>query len=85
MTGAGAHVRLGEDRGQTGRTTGREGPSCRRCGDAIRGRRRNGCCSDRCRMRDRRGEGRARVDELLQRLDADVQALRDELVGEVEP
>ena len=36
------------------RTTGSEGQSCRRCGRPVEGRRRNGFCSDRCRMADRR-------------------------------
>lgn len=66
------------------RTTGSEGQSCRRCGEPIKGRRRNGYCSDRCRMQDRRANERGRVDELLQRLEADLGALRRVLGGEVD-
>jgi predicted nucleic acid-binding Zn ribbon protein len=66
------------------RTTGSEGQSCRRCGGPINGRRRNGYCSDRCRMRNRREQNRARLAALLQRLEDDLRALRDELVEEVE-
>jgi predicted nucleic acid-binding Zn ribbon protein len=44
----------GEKGGQETRTTGSEGQSCRYCGGPIAGRRRNGYCSDRCRMKDRR-------------------------------
>lgn len=36
-------------------------------------------------MRDRRERNRARLDELLHRLEDDIDALREELVGEVEP
>ena len=66
------------------RTTGREENSCRRCGEAIKGRRRNDYCSDRCRMKDRRERDRGRVDELLQRIENDFDALREALVGEVD-
>ncbi len=38
----------------TTRTTGSGGRSCKRCGEPVRGRRRNGYCSDRCRRRDER-------------------------------
>jgi predicted nucleic acid-binding Zn ribbon protein len=62
-------------------------PRCLRCGQPVQGRRRNGYCSDRCRMAVRRERERARVDELLRRLEGDLDALREELVsvGEVEP
>ncbi len=36
------------------RTTAYEDRSCKRCGEPVRGRRRNGYCSDRCRRRDER-------------------------------
>jgi hypothetical protein len=36
-------------------------------------------------MRDRRQRERARVDELLQRIEDDLDSLRKELVAEVEP
>lgn len=38
-----------------------------------------------CRLPDRRERDRTRVDELLQRLESDLHALREELVGEVVP
>jgi len=57
---------------------------CRRCGEPVKGLRRNGYCSDRCRMRDRREREQARIDELLQRLEDDLNALRVELFGEVD-
>ena len=44
------------------RTSGSHARSCRLCGAEITGRRRNGFCSDRCRMRaNRKGEGK-RID-----------------------
>ena len=66
------------------RTTGSDGQSCRRCGEPIRGRRRNGYCSDRCRMRDRRERERMRVGDLMRQLANNLDALRDELVGQAE-
>ena len=51
------------------RTTGSpahtERPSCRRCGRPVQGRRRNGFCSDGCRMQVRRAEQARRRTELL--------------------
>jgi predicted nucleic acid-binding Zn ribbon protein len=50
------------------RTTASAGQSCRRCGGPIGGRRRNGFCSDRCRMRVKREEEAKRRGEVLDRL-----------------
>jgi len=51
------------------RTTGSEGypgeGPCRRCGRPIGGRRRNGYCSDGCRMADRRQAERRTVEPLF--------------------
>jgi hypothetical protein len=51
-------------------------PLCERCGGQIGGRRRNGFCSDRCRMADRREQINERRRGLLSRLKG--------VVGEVE-
>jgi hypothetical protein len=64
------------------RTTGSQAQSCRHCGRPIRGRRRNGFCSDRCRMRVRREKDAARIDDLLRQVEDGVGALREELIGE---
>lgn len=61
-----------------------EGPRCRRCGEAVPGRRRNGYCSDRCRMGERRQEQAVRVNELLTTIEESVTALRGELGGHSE-
>ena len=47
------------------RTSGSSGRSCLECGARITGRRRNGFCSDRCRMRASRVAKRARVGKEL--------------------
>ena len=44
------------------RTSGSDTRSCRLCGAEITGRRRNGFCSDRCRMRTKRTEQNKRID-----------------------
>ena len=62
------------------RTTGSESPSCRHCGGPIRGRRRNGYCSDRCRMRDRRATRPEKLMELLMSVEAAVAELRAALL-----
>ena len=64
------------------RTSASSGPSCRVCGGTICGRRRNGVCSDRCRMRAQRAERAARVEALLAEIDQAVAALRRELGSE---
>jgi hypothetical protein len=61
------------------RTTGPEEQSCRRCGGAIRGRRRNGFCSDKCRIATRRQEDAERRQFLLDRLQAAVSDIVSEL------
>ncbi len=66
---------------RTTRTTGSEMASCRQCGGAIAGRRRNGFCSDACRMRSRRTERDGRVRELVADVERAVSALKAELAG----
>jgi predicted nucleic acid-binding Zn ribbon protein len=80
------HAQGREDRGPETRTTASDGRSCEQCGRPLTGRKER-FCSDRCRMAVRREQERARVDELLRRLEGDLNALREELVGagEVEP
>ena len=70
------------DRRGEPRTSASLGPSCHVCGGAIRGRRRNGFCSDRCRMRARRAGRAARVEALLADIDHAVATLRRELRSE---
>jgi len=70
-----------EDRVET-RTTGLQGQSkghCKRCGKPVMGRRRNGYCSNGCRMRDRRAEQTIRVDKLITHIEEAAAALRQEL------
>lgn len=66
------------------RTTGFQVPSskgsCYRCGAEVKGRRRNGYCSDRCRMQDRREREEARRRELFERLEHAVAAFREDVV-----
>lgn len=54
---------------------------CRHCGQPVQGRRTNGYCSDRCRMRDRRDEHRRKRLELLDTISAAVEELRGALGG----
>ena len=58
-----------------------EHPPCRRCGRPIEGRRRNGYCSDRCRMQDHRQRQAERVNDYLDTIERTVVALRTELEG----
>jgi hypothetical protein len=77
-----------ENWGVLGRTTACEGQpqtQCRRCGEPIRGRRRNGYCSDRCRMRDHREHEAERRRELLTTIETSVAALRRELGDDDDP
>jgi hypothetical protein len=60
------------------RTTGSQRQSCNRCGRPIKGRRRNGFCSARCRMAVRRESAAARKREVLGRLKSAVRAVEDE-------
>ena len=76
----GSHLHLKNDRGSEGRTTASEGHSCEQCGAVLKGRRQR-FCSDRCRMRDRRREQQARLNELLAAIEQSVTALRQELWG----
>jgi predicted nucleic acid-binding Zn ribbon protein len=69
-----------EIEGLAARTTAFEGQPekrhCRRCGGPIGGRRRNGYCSDRCRMADRREQERRRGLELLDSINTALTELR---------
>jgi predicted nucleic acid-binding Zn ribbon protein len=60
------------------RTTASAGRSCEQCGKPLAGRKER-FCSDGCRMRDRRQEQAARIDELLTTIEESVTALRGEL------
>jgi len=69
--------------GLHGRTTARNdhpGRQCRRCGEPIGGRRRNGYCSDACRMRDRRRRQTARLEHLLDTISTALKELRREVL-----
>ncbi len=70
------------DRRAAARTSASCEPSCRWCGDAIGGRRRNGFCSDRCRMRAGRAARASRVEAHLADIDHAVATLRRELRSE---
>lgn len=65
------------------RTTASEGHPergrCRRCGEPVRGRRRNGYCADKCRMKDHRDAERRRRLALLDTISAVVEELRREV------
>ena len=65
--------------GSTTRTSGSETQTCRVCEAIVTGRRRNGFCSDRCRVRARRQERDTRIDALLTTAEACLSALRKEL------
>jgi hypothetical protein len=83
LTGDGPNVRAVEPCGSATRTSGSEGHTgdrrCRRCGGAVQGRRRNGWCSDKCRLRDARElRGRKRR-ELLDVIAMAVEELRADL------
>lgn len=60
------------------RTSGFGTPSCRQCGRPVGGRRRNGFCSDRCRMQQRRLERAERRHELFARIEEALGELRRE-------
>jgi hypothetical protein len=51
-------------------------PRCRRCGGPVRGRRRNGFCSNRCRLAERREARRRNQLELLATINTAVEQLR---------
>jgi predicted nucleic acid-binding Zn ribbon protein len=65
------------------RTSASQGGStqshCLRCGRPIQGRRRNGFCSDRCRMEARRESQQRRRIELLDAIDTALKELRQDL------
>ncbi len=65
----------------TSRTSACQRPSCRQCGGPIRGRRRNGFCSDRCRLRVRRAAVRARRQELVETMKQTLAAVEEELLS----
>ncbi len=64
---------------QVTRTSGSDGRFCQECGAVVTGRRRNGFCSDRCRVRARRQERDSRIDALLTTVEACLSTLRVEL------
>jgi hypothetical protein len=68
----------GEEAPET-RTTASEGQSCLECGEPIRGRRRNGYCRDRCRMRAARTARSVRIESLFASIEVAIAAVRDEL------
>jgi hypothetical protein len=49
---------------------------CCRCGRPVEGRRRNGYCSDRCRMRDRRDGARRGLETLFEQAERALAELR---------
>src|SRR5437016_4337873 len=55
--------------------------SCRRCGGSIKGRRRNGYCSDRCRMQDYRDAERETLTQLFDDIQSLVAELRIAVIG----
>ena len=55
--------------GDITRTSGADGRFCRLCGAEIQGRRRNGFCSDRCRLRFRRRDEKKRLEKLFENVD----------------
>ena len=61
------------------RTSGTEERSCRVCGASITGRRRNGFCSDRCRMRLSRVEKAKRLQQAVTNAERAFEVLREEL------
>ena len=65
---------------QQTRTSGSESRSCRLCGQEIHGRRRNGFCSDQCRMQCRRREARGRIEKRFDDIQAQLEALRREVL-----
>jgi hypothetical protein len=74
---------MAAERGPETRTTGFDGHSCTRCGKQIKGRRRNGYCSDKCRMRDARDAEAETRFRIVARLKAAVAEVERELIGEV--
>lgn len=80
----GPTAHLLDDLGLETRTTAFESQPCEQCKRPLTGRKQR-FCSDACRLRHRREQDRARLGELLHRLESDLHALREELVGEVEP
>lgn len=69
-------------RATTSRTTGSDAPTCRQCSGPIRGRRRNGFCSDACRMRNRRADERLRLAQLVVNVELAVAAVRQAVMGD---
>ena len=93
--GAKAQEELSASRaaGNTTRTSASAGRSCRMCDAPITGRRRNGFCSDRCRLRASRAEKRKRLERALANLErrmegfvvemqSELESLRADLLGE---
>ena len=70
--------------GSTTRTSASAGRSCRVCGSPIAGQRRNGFCSDRCRLRAGRAAKRKRVQRALASLEHKVEGFVVEMQSEIE-
>lgn len=68
----------------TTRTSVSAGRSCRVCDAPITGRRRNGFCSDRCRLRAGRAAKRKRVQRALASLEHKVEGFVVEMQSEIE-
>ena len=77
------------------RTSGSGGRSCGVCGEPVTGRRRNGYCSDRCRLRASRAAKQERLEAALVGIESRVErfviemrsaigSLRAEFIGDVE-
>jgi hypothetical protein len=79
---SGPNAHPDNDRRPETRTTASEGQSCLQCGGPVRGRRRNGYCGDRCRMRAARMADSARIETfvaLLASVESVIGAVREEL------
>jgi hypothetical protein len=72
ITGLGTRTSASEAKPQSRR--------CKRCGQTVQGRRKNGYCGDRCRMRDLRDAQRRRLAILLDTLSATVEQIRREVL-----
>ena len=69
---SGAETPARRPSGQTTRTSGSDERVCNVCGGAVTGQRRNGFCSDRCRMKARRTATRVRVEHELAKIESAV-------------
>jgi len=70
------------DRAPEGRTSAFSGAFCRTCGGTIRGRRRNGFCSDRCRLRAKRAARRERIEDGFRAVERAIDSLKTVILPE---